>query len=307
MRPPRIQRSCLRYPLDGVLATPSMVRLMRVLVYDVNGPVGITEAAKKAGLTPAGTRKALETLERLGVAARVGTGRAQKFAPKEGNPYLSLFRELFTLEQRQHEELLRELRDAVGIPEIRDAWLRDQSTEPSHHLELGVVTEARSISWIGPELRVRLASLEKRFNLVIELNVFTRADSPEIPDGAVMLWGLGAGADNDSSAGVQTHAESAKRSLRMAQAIAELLKSDPSLIRRAIHYTDRLLHEGQGTANSDIGEWRQLLETYSPERLRELLVSKSSRAERLRRSSPFFVVLTPDERDLMLKLMEARR
>ncbi|NOQ49793.1 MAG: hypothetical protein GQ553_03925 [Nitrosomonadaceae bacterium] len=273
----------------------------------MNGPVGITEAAKKAGLTPAGTRKAMETLERLGVASRVGTGRAQKFAPKEGNPYLSLFRELFTLEQRQHEELLRELRDAVGIPEIRDAWLRDLSTEPSHPLELGVVTEARSISWIGPELRVRLASLEKRFNLLIELNVFTRADSPEIPNDAVMLWGLGAGADVDRPSGVQTHAESAERSLRMARAIAELLKSDPSLIRRAIHYTCRLLHEGQGTANSDIGEWRQLLETYSPERLRELLVSKSSRAERLRRSSPFFAVLTPDERDLMLKLMEARR
>lgn len=307
MRPPRIQRSSLRYPLDGVLATPSMVRLMRVLVYDVNGPVGITEAAKKAGLTPAGARKALDTMERLGVAARVGTGRAQKFAPKQGNPYLSLFRELFALEQRQHEELLRELRDAVGIPEVRDAWLRDQSTAPSHNLELGVVTEARSISWIGPELRARLASLEKRFNLLIELNVFTRADSPEIPDGAVMLWGLATGSDNDRSAGVQAPAESAERSLRMAQAIAALLKSDPSLIRRAIHYTDRLLHEGQGTANSDIGEWRQLLETYSPERLRELLVSNSSRAERLRRSSPFFAVLTPDERDLMLKLMECRR
>ena len=307
MRPPRIQRSSFRYPLDGVLGTPSMVRLMRVLVYDVNGPVGITEAAKMAGLTPAGTRKAMEVLERMGVAARVGTGRAQKFAPKEGNPYLPLFRELFTLEQHQHEELLRELRGAVGIPEIQDAWLLDLPSEPSHPLELGVVAETRSISWIGPELRVRLASIEKRFNLLIELNVFTRADSLEIPKDAVMLWGHGTSADTNRSSGVQTHAESAERSLRMARAIAELIKADPSLIRRAIHYTGRLLHEGQGTANSDIGEWRQLLETYSPERLRELLVSKSSRAERLRRSSPFFALLTPDERDRMLMLMEPKR
>jgi hypothetical protein len=67
------------------------------------------------------------------------------------------------------------------------------------------------------------------------------------------------------------------------------------------------VREGQGTANSDIGEWRQLLEAYSPERLRELLVSKSSRADRLRRSSPFFAILTPDERDRMMKEMEQPR
>ncbi len=306
MRPPKIQRSNLRYPLDGVFGTPAMVRLIRVLVYDVNGPVGITEAAKMAGLTPAGTRKSMVILERLGVAIRVGTGRAQKFAPAKGNPYLPAFRELFTLEQNQHEELLQELRDVVGIPEIRDAWLRDLTAEPANDVELIVVAEARSITWVGPELRMRLASIEKRFNLLIELSVFTRADSPQVPNNAIILWGSAASNDIDRSPGIHTHAESEERSLRMARAIAELIKSDPSLIQRAIHYTNRLLHEGQGTANSDIGEWRQLLETYSPERLRKLLVSNSSRAERLRRSSPFFAILTPEERDRMLMLMEAK-
>ncbi|MDP2401686.1 MAG: hypothetical protein Q8M66_06880 [Actinomycetota bacterium] len=59
-------------------------------------------------------------------------------------------------------------------------------------------------------------------------------------------------------------------------------------------------------ATGDIAEWRQLLETYSPERLRDLLVSRSSRAERLRRSSPFFAVLTPDERDRVVQAPEPR-
>lgn len=104
--------------------------------------------------------------------------------------------------------------------------------------------------------------------------------------------------------GAKTIAESDERSLRMARGITELIKSDPSLIRRALHHLNRLLHEGQGTANGDLGEWRQLIETYSPERLRELLVSKSSRAERLRRSSPFFAVLTPDERDRVVRDVE---
>jgi len=90
----------------------------------------------------------------------------------------------------------------------------------------------------------------------------------------------------------------------MAVVVADMVRSDPTLTRRALQHTDMLLREGQGTANSDLGEWRQLLETYSAERLRELLVSRSSRADRLRRSSPFFAVLTPEERDRLHKEIE---
>lgn len=304
MRSPRIQRSALRYPLDDLLGSPALVRLIRVLVHDVAGPVSVTDAAKMAGLSTTGARKALETLERLGIAVRVGTGRAQKYGPKEGNPYSDLLRQLFEQEQQQHEDLIRQLRQAIAMPEVRDAWLADLPGESEQTLDLNVVAETKAVSWIGPELRTRLIEMERRLDLIIELAVFTRADSPGVPEDAIVLWGPGDITKTDRPPGVQTHAESAERSLRMAQAIAEMIKTDPSLARRALQYTNRLLREGQGTAHSDIGEWRQLLETYSPERLRDLLVSKSSRAERLRRSSPFFAVLTPDERDRMLGDME---
>lgn len=89
--------------------------------------------------------------------------------------------------------------------------------------------------------------------------------------------------------------------------IADLVRKDPSLVSRTLQYLDRLLREGQGIANADLGEWRQLLETYSTERLRDLLVSESSRARRLRRSMPFLAVLKADERDLLFKRMEAVR
>ncbi len=307
MRPPRIQRSGLRYPLDDVLGTSALVRLIRVLVYDVGGPVSVADAARLAGLSSTGARKSLETLERLGVARRVGTGRALKFGPREGNTYLPLFHRLFEHEQSQYEGLLGDLRQAVGMPEIRDAWLRELPGESSNTLDLSVVVETPSVSWIGPELRTRLVGTEQRFDLIIEISVFTRADDPGVPDDAFMLWGPGAWPDVVRPPGIRSHAESAERSLRMARAIAELIKADPSLARRALQHTNRLLQEGQGTSNSDIGEWRQLLETYSPERLRDLLVSKSSRAERLRRSSPFFAVLTPDERERMFEEMESER
>lgn len=97
-----------------------------------------------------------------------------------------------------------------------------------------------------------------------------------------------------------THAEASARSLLMAQAIANLIRTDPTLIRRAEQHLDRLIHEGQGMATADLVEWSQLLQTYSPERVRDLLVSTSSRGERLRRSAPFMAVLTPEERDQLL-------
>lgn len=300
MRPPRVQRSSHRYPLDEILGTPALVRLLRVLVHDVGGAVGVTEAARMAGLSTAGARKAFENLERLGVVARAGSGRAQKFGPKDGHPYLPLMRQLFEEEQTQYEELIRQLRQLVMMPEIRDAWLEDPTGEPHQGLQLSVIAESSALSWLGPELRARLAETERRFDLIVEVSVFTRADDFIVPVDAIRLSVSG----DDLKSGrptAATHPESDERSLLMARAIAELIKSDPSLVRRALRHTDLLLREDQGTATGDIAEWRSLLQTYSTERLRDLLVSRSSRAERLRRSSPFFAVLTPEERDRVIR------
>ena len=307
MRTPRIQRSRLEYPLDVVLGTTAHVRLMRVIHHEVGGPVSVTDAARMAGLSTTGARKALEVLAGMGSVTRVGTGRAQKYGPTENDFFASLLNQLFQQEQRQYEELLRGVREAVGMPEIRNAWLSERVELDEGSLELDVVVDAKALGWIGPELRTRLAPTEKRFDIIIEFNAFTRADNPQIPTDAVLIWGPGVEADGDWSPGTQPYADSIERSWRTAQAIAEMMKSDPSLARRALQHTNMLLHEGQGTANSDLGEWRQLLETYSGERLRDLLVSRSSRADRLRRSSPFFAILTPDERDRLLEDMERKR
>lgn len=307
MRPPKIQRSTLRYPLDDLLGSPALIRLMRVLVHEVRGPVGVTEASRMAGLSTAGARKALERLEQAGMAARVGTGRAQKYGLREGSPYIAPLCQLFQQEQQQYDDLIQRLRQALEMPEVREAWVERFPVEPGTALQVDIIAETTALTWIGPELRTRLVETEKKFNLIIELAVYTRADAPVIPEEAVLLWGTGDIVKVDRVRGAQTLAESAARSFGMAQVIAELIKTNPSLIQRALQHTNRLLHEGQGTANSDIGEWRQLLETYSAERLRNLLVSQSSRAERLRRSSPFFAVLTPEERDRMLREFETRQ
>jgi hypothetical protein len=280
---------------------------MRVILHDVGGPVSVTDAARMAGLSTTGARKALEVLARLGVVVRVGTGRAQKYDMPEDGVFVSLLTQLFEKEQRQYEDLLSSLREAVAMPEVRSAWLGEVADHDQRVLEIDALVETKALGWIGPELRTRIVPTEKRFDIIVEVNTYTRADAPEMPADAVLLWGTSEGAGSDRPLGVQTHAASVERSWKMAQVIADMMKSDPSLARRALHYTNMLLREGQGTANSDLGEWRQLLETYSGDRLRDLLVSRSSRADRLRRSSPFFAVLTAEERDRVLEEIDGSR
>ena len=304
MRVPRIKRSNLRYPLDNLLGSPALVRLIRVLVYEVAGPVSVTDVARMAGLSQAGARKALVTLDKLGIAKRIGTGRAQKYGSREGCPYLSLLCHLFEKEDQQYEDLIQKLQHALAMPEVLDAWITELPVEPGQALQLEVTAETKAIGWIGPELRTRMIETEKEYDLIIELAIFTRADKPDIPIGAIVLWGMGNTPIKKHPGVGSSHNESEERSLRMAKSIANLIKLDPSLIRRALQYTNRLLHEDQGIANRDIGEWRQLLETYSSDRIRDLLVSSSSRAARLRRSLPFLAILNHYERDRMLKEME---
>lgn len=306
MRPISVQRSAFRYPLDEIFGSVAHVRLLRVLVHDVEMPLGVADAARLAGLTPAGARKALERLSKSGLIERVGSGRAQKWGLKKNEDIIQALRHLFVQEQRRYEELVTGLQGAVALSEILAAWIDRLPLGMTGPVDICAIAEGDAITWIHEELRARLIELEKGFNLIIEVTVFTRADAPTPGPDAVFLWGVDVSHRSVARRRPHTHSEADRRSLLMAESIAELIRSDPSLIRRAVQHLNHLLHEDQGTAKGDIAEWRQLLEAYSPERVRDLLVSTSSRAQRLRQSSPFFAVLTPSERDRVTAEAERR-
>jgi DNA-binding Lrp family transcriptional regulator len=308
MRPVTDKRNALRYPLEHILGSEAHVRLLRVLAHEVGAPLGVNDAAKLAGLTPQGARKALERLVETGIVERVGGGRTRQYGMRQEEPIVRSLTLLFADERERYEEVVSGLTKAVvGLHEALEAWVEKLPDRAGDPMEIVVVAETNAVSWIGQELRSRLVGLEKAFDLIIEVVVYTRADAPRPGPDALFLWS----AEPEDIPVVReltmTHREAEERSLRMARAVSELIRSDPSLIKRATQHLDRLAREGQGTAAGDITEWRQLLETYSPERLRTLLVSASSRAERLRQSSPFFAVLTADERERLMALMERPR
>lgn len=296
MRPIAIEQNVIRYPLNELLGTPANVRLMRVLAEEVIGPIGTSEAAERTGLTLAGARRALVRLAKTGFVQRVGGGRSQRYVLRESDPITNTIRELFRNESKRYRVLRTQARKALeNLPEIQAAWIDSPPTQVGKPLQIGILSDSRSLAYLGDQVRKRLAEIEREFDVTIEIRTFSRADAPEdFLDGAELLAGY---IDTGVSSSDRTHAERDERAARFSSAIAEILDSDPSLIRRASRYLEFLLEDSQGSASHDLREWHDILTRYSTQRIKDFLVAETPRAKRLRQSSPFFAVLDPDERN----------
>jgi DNA-binding transcriptional ArsR family regulator len=304
MRPIATRRNALQYPLDDILGTEAHVRILRALIHEVDRPLGPSEVAVMTGLSQPGARKALSRLEGLGLLDSLGTARTQKYAPREADPIIGALRSLFEAEQRVFDDLLHGLRSVLrGVQEVWRAWLPAFPARLGEPLDVVVVVDVPAVPWVSAELRTRLLGLEQRLNQTLEVSLFTNADAPSPHRDAVFLVDAEPTEETRPRRRPRSHEESDAKSLVLAQAIADLLRADPSLTTRALRHLDRLAREPQGAAGAEIDEWRQLLRTYSPERLRRLLVSDNSRARRLRRSSPFLAVLSSDERNRLATLL----
>jgi DNA-binding Lrp family transcriptional regulator len=298
--------SWLRFPMDELLGSSAGIRLLRVLVHDMTEPLSAPEAARRTGLTVPGARKALERLVATGFVKRVGAGRSQQYALHSGDHLTVILQELFAEEHGRYDELIEGLRTLFGgVSEVWLAWIDRMPKKPGQPLELAVIASAQSIPWIRDELRGRLTGLESRFDQVIEFTTYTRADAPHPDwDCVQVLAGVPESASSQQSAATGSHAEMDARALRVSAAVALLLRRDPSLRQRALRHLDRLIAKDQGLATADLIEWRQVLQTYSDERLGEFLASESSRAQRLRQSSPFFAVLNAGELNRLAEYLE---
>lgn len=99
-----------------------------------------------------------------------------------------------------------------------------------------------------------------------------------------------------------------ERSRALGAAVGEHLKQTPSLVRVARDQIGRW--EENAVANSDgrvlraLKEWRTLLDELTLDQLIELLREDSTRAARLRQSSPFAGLLPDGERAAILAHFE---
>jgi hypothetical protein len=91
-----------------------------------------------------------------------------------------------------------------------------------------------------------------------------------------------------------------ERSLAFGRAIAAKLKERPEFIEKARSTIDRWLLTVSAGSRGELEEWKAAL-SGPIDGVFDLLIGTNDRARRLRQSNPFVGVLTPSERDAIMK------
>jgi hypothetical protein len=97
------------------------------------------------------------------------------------------------------------------------------------------------------------------------------------------------------------------RSLALDRAVADKLRAEPGLLDRGHRTLDHWLEQRQPAVPSVLLEWHEILTRWPMGRILDLLTSPEETTRRLRQSSPFCGILSPEERLAILKEYESRR
>lgn len=111
MRPP--PASTLYHPLDEVLGTRALVRVLRVLAAH-GASLAVADVARRARLTLPSVRTALRRLLDLEVATGIGAGRSIVCGLRQEHPLVPIIVSLFRAEQEQATAVLGAVREAAG-------------------------------------------------------------------------------------------------------------------------------------------------------------------------------------------------
>lgn len=317
MRPPKERQNSLLQPLNEIFGTEANVRLLRVLALQ-NSSLNAGELAKRARLGRTSIYPALRELERAGIAEFVGTGARRLVQLRERHPLSHSLRELFRIEGSRFEALttaLRELLTKLPHPPI-SAWIDhgDGGWENNETLNLYVVARPEELNSLTDYLNDHLAPVERKHDVHIALQGFIRSEletlnrtSPVMLGSVVLLGGVPPSALLQGSrppahkSVLVSHDEHDARARKLAVAIAEKIRRDPGLIAIAEDRVKRRAREASSQERRELSEWTRILSTMSPVRLRRFLLEDSERAIRLRQTLPSLNLLSPVERDAVIR------
>lgn len=314
--PQRRENQLLR-PLNEILGTHAHVRLLRALALS---PTCVTsgEVAKRAHLGRTSIYPALRALERTGMIEFVGAGSQSQVQLRERHPLALGLRELFRAEARRFDELINALRDLFVEPPIRpmSVWADEtaQGARSVDALKLYLVARPEELETLSDFVNLRLAEIERAYDVHIVLSGLTRSEletlyraQPESLSEAILLDGvppvalLEASRPTGNRPTLGSHDQHDARSRKLALAIATKIRRDPGLIGIAEDRIKRRADKASAGERRELTEWMRMLSTMSPARLRRFLLEDSERAIRLRQSLPALNLLSPAERQAVVR------
>ncbi|MCC7123623.1 MAG: winged helix-turn-helix transcriptional regulator [Acidobacteria bacterium] len=315
MRPPKHRQSLLWQPLNVILGTPANVRLLRALAL-ASTPLSAGELSKRAALGRTSIYPALRQLERIGIVEFIGAGSRRLIQRRDRHPLARLIDDLFRAEAGRLETLTLALREVLsGLPHSPlSAWITetadDAHTEDT--LTLHVVARPEELDDSVDQLNVRLADLERAYDVHIAVRGLTRSELAVVHrsaslDHVVLLAGvpplalLARARPAPSSKALSSHDAHDLRARRLAVAVAAKIRKDPGLVATAEARVKLRAQKASQREQRELIEWMRLLSTMSPARLRRFLTEDSARAIRLRQTLPALNLLTPAERDAVVR------
>jgi hypothetical protein len=318
MRPPSRRQSALRAPLNNILGTEANVRILRALT-EGDTPLSASELARRTRLGLSGVVKAIAGLVDTGILAPVGSGPRSPVHLRPDHPLTTALRELFAREREHFHILLTRLRAAATRidPAPRAVWIQgavatgnDRTGEP---VVVGILDAARTLDGAREALETQVEGLARELDVTVEVRARTTADLEAAPPGemdelreVIPLLGpppVALLTQDDTPkrrraarARTRSHRDADARALAFGSAIADRLRTNPSLIPHARDYIANRLPNASAGERRELQEWDRILRTMSVAKLRRLLTDTGERATRLRQTLPFVGVLTEEER-----------
>jgi predicted DNA-binding transcriptional regulator len=143
MRPPR--SNTLHDPLDLVLGSPALVRVLRVLVHDT-GSVEVSDIARRARLSLPSVRAAVRQLHDSGLVSATSVGRSWAYVLRTDGGMVQALIALYDAEREQARRVESAIKhwasDLTPVPHA--IWLIGPSArgERTGHLRIALLTEA---------------------------------------------------------------------------------------------------------------------------------------------------------------------
>jgi DNA-binding Lrp family transcriptional regulator len=313
-------QSALLAPLNQVLGTETNVRIIRAL-NQLESPISISDLARHIEMSRAGVWRAVNVLEELGVLESVGIGK-QRISLRKQYPLNRFLADLFRAEHTRFQQIIEGLAEVAATlePAPKSVWIegplttgRDELRDP---LVVGLLANSSDVGRLADDFSRKITHIQKRFDIAIEVRGLTIADLSVMDaeklrslEEVILVTGvppsaftLERGVGRESRPSLPAlHKHREHLSLLLARAVSEKIRGDPSIIRRASAYLKDRLESASPREAKELHEWRRILQTYSIPRLRKFLTDNSERSIRLRQSSPFLGVLSPKDRDELLK------
>jgi predicted nucleotidyltransferase len=163
--------STLYHPLDDVLGTRALVRVLRVLASH-GGSLAVADIARRAKLTLPSVRTALRRLLDLEITTGIGAGRSMICELRKEHPLVPVLVSLFSVEQEQASTVLGAVREAADQldPAPWAVWLYGSvargEDDAASDIDIALVTAApesgaQADALRDAVLRTRAASAER--------------------------------------------------------------------------------------------------------------------------------------------------